>query len=40
MKRLLSIPDHIVTFALVPLGYPAETKPRDGRFIPDRVHLG
>lgn len=38
LRKLLNIPEHIVPFALVPLGHPAEHKPRSDRFDPDRIH--
>jgi nitroreductase len=38
-KRLLDIPDGIIPFSLVPLGHPAEEKPKEDRFNIDRIHL-
>jgi nitroreductase len=38
MRRLLGIPDAIVPFALVPVGYPAEEKPPADRYDEARVH--
>ncbi|MDZ7263507.1 MAG: nitroreductase family protein [candidate division KSB1 bacterium] len=38
LRRLLGIPEHIIPFALLPIGYPAETKPPANRFDPSRVH--
>ncbi len=37
-KKLLGLPEHIVPFSLVPLGFPAETKQSEERFDPSRVH--
>jgi nitroreductase len=37
-RRLLGIPENVVPFALVPLGRPAERKPREDRFDAGRVH--
>lgn len=37
-RALLNIPDHVIPFAFLPIGYPAEEKPRQDRFNPDRVH--
>jgi nitroreductase len=37
-RNLFSLPEHIVPFALVPIGYPAETKPRTNRYDDNRVH--
>ncbi len=39
LRRLLDIPDDVVPFALVPVGYPAEDKHREDRFNEDRIHL-
>ena len=38
IRELLSIPDHILPFSLVPIGYPAEEKPIRDKFDPERVH--
>lgn len=38
MRALLGIPESIVPFALIPLGYPAEEKPPSGRFDAGRIH--
>jgi nitroreductase len=38
MSRLLDLPPNIVPFALVPVGYPAEQKPREDRYRKERVH--
>jgi hypothetical protein len=38
MRKLLEIPETIVPFSLVSIGYPAEqAKPAD-RFVPSRIH--
>ena len=37
-RELLSLPDAITPFALVPLGYPAERKEPANRFNPARIH--
>lgn len=39
MRRMLDIPEGVIPFALVPLGYPAEKKPKEDRFNIDRIHL-
>jgi nitroreductase len=39
LRRLLDIPDGIVPFALIALGYPAEEKRREDRYNVDRIHL-
>lgn len=38
IRKLLAIPEPIVPFSLVPLGYPAEEKPRADRYDATRVH--
>jgi len=39
LRKLLGLPEHIVPFALIPVGYPAESKPRAERYDPAKVHL-
>jgi len=36
-RRLLGIPEHVVPFAFVPVGHPAEEKPPAQRYNPERV---
>lgn len=38
LRHLLQLPEHVVPFALVAVGYPAEEKPPAGRYDPGRVH--
>lgn len=38
-RRLFNIPDNVVPFALIALGYPAEDKHREDRYNVDRIHL-
>jgi nitroreductase len=38
IRKLLHLPEQIVPFALVPLGYPDETKPPKNLFHPERIH--
>lgn len=39
LRRLLAIPEHIIPFALVPLGHPSEQKPpRPDRYHEARIH--
>lgn len=38
LRRLLAAPDHVVPFAVVPVGHPAQRKPPAERFDPARVH--
>jgi len=37
-RKLLEIPEEIIPFALVPVGYPAESKPPSNRYEPSRIH--
>jgi nitroreductase len=37
-SKLFLLPTHIIPFALVPLGYPAEEKKPENRFKVDKVH--
>ena len=39
LKELLRVPDHIIPFSLVALGFPAEEKQREERYDEDRVHV-
>ncbi|MFH0924371.1 MAG: nitroreductase family protein [bacterium] len=38
IKKLLDIPEHIIPFALIPLGYPDEEKPPRNNFDRSRIH--
>lgn len=38
VRRILRIPDHAEPFCLVPVGYPAQTKPRRASFDEAKVH--
>ena len=38
MRKLLKLPIHIIPFALVSLGYPAEIKSREDRYNNSRIH--
>jgi len=38
LRKLLGIPEQVVPFALVPLGYAAEKKEAEDRFKKERVH--
>jgi len=38
MRKLLNIPDNILPFSLISIGYPAEKKPRENRYNDSRVH--
>jgi len=34
----LNIPEHIIPFSLISIGYPAETKPKSNRYDESRIH--
>jgi hypothetical protein len=38
LRRLLKLPEHIVPFSLLPLGFPDEAKAAPNRFDASRVH--
>ena len=39
LRKLLGIPEHIIPFSLVPVGYPAESKPpRPDRYNVSKIH--
>jgi nitroreductase len=38
MRKLLRLPTHVIPFAVVSLGYPAETKSGEERFNKSRIH--
>lgn len=38
MRKLLHLPTHIIPFALISMGYPAEIKTRDERYNTSRIH--
>ena len=38
LKELLSIPDHIIPFSLISIGYPAEKLPKSNRYNESRIH--
>lgn len=38
MRKLLDIPEHVIPFALISIGYPAEKKPPANRFDESRIH--
>jgi nitroreductase len=40
IRALVAMPERIMPFALLPLGYPAEEKSHVNRFNPRRIHLG
>lgn len=38
LRKLMGIPEQVVPFALIPLGYAAETKSSENRFKKERIH--
>ena len=38
LRKVLSIPNQVIPFALIPVGYPAETKVTPSRYDASRVH--
>lgn len=39
LRQLFNIPEEVIPFALIPVGYPAEHKGAENRYREDRVHL-
>ncbi|MBM3292076.1 nitroreductase family protein [Candidatus Bathyarchaeota archaeon] len=39
LKKLFNLPDNIVPFCIVSLGYPAEEKAQSNRFNENRIHI-
>lgn len=38
LKKLLGMPDNIVPFSMIPMGYPAETRAPKDKWNPEHVH--
>ena len=38
MRELVTLPEHIIPFSLISIGYPAEQKPTPERFNTERIH--
>ncbi|MFW6377686.1 MAG: nitroreductase family protein [bacterium] len=38
LKELFSLPEHIVPVSLISVGYPAEKKPVNDRYLEERIH--
>lgn len=38
VQKLLNLPEKVMPLAIIPIGYPAEQKPRENRYDPARVH--
>ena len=38
VRRIINLPEHIVPFAILPLGCPAEAKEEENRFDASRIH--
>jgi len=39
VREILSLPDTLEPFAIVAVGYPAEERPQEDRWDPDRIHV-
>ena len=39
VHRLLDLPENVKVFSMFALGYPAETRPQQNRFEPERIHF-
>ena len=39
VHRLLGLPENVKVFSMFALGYPAETRPQQDRFDPERIHF-
>jgi len=38
ITRMVKLPEHIIPLSLIPVGHPAEKKPRANRYDPTKVH--
>jgi nitroreductase len=38
LRKLFSLPEHIVPVSMIAVGYPDEFKPKPERFLPERIH--
>jgi len=38
LRKLLNIPEEVIPFSLISIGYPAEEKPPSGRYDTSRIH--
>ena len=39
LQKLLGIPEHVIPFSVIPIGYPAEQKPPANRYNESRIHF-
>jgi nitroreductase len=39
LRKLFGVPGHVIPFAVIPIGYPAEHKPPADRYSESRIHL-
>ena len=39
IRSLLELPENVKVFSMFALGYPAETRPQQNRFAPERIHF-
>lgn len=38
LKKLLNLPEEVIPLSIISIGYPAEEKPKENRFKPERIH--
>jgi nitroreductase len=38
LQKLLGVPEHVIPFSVIPIGYPAEQKPPANRYTESRIH--
>ena len=39
VEAILKLPEDQSAFGIFALGYPAETRPQQNRFVPERIHF-
>ena len=39
VHSLLELPENVKVFSMFALGYPAETRPQQNRFVLERIHF-
>jgi len=40
LRKIISLPNHVIPFSLIPLGVPDEKKKAEDRYDPSRIHTG
>ncbi len=38
VQKMLNLPEQVIPMTIIPVGYPAERKERENRYVPSRVH--